>query len=106
MYRTWPAALSEVQVVPVEYPGRGGRFSEPCATDARALAKQLADKISQTGVKNFSLFGHSLGALIAWELTLELRRIGAAMPQHLWLSARKAPPLQTRRRATPQPAGN
>ncbi len=91
MYREWPKALPDIQIVPVEYPGRGGRFSEPCATDARALAKQLAETISQSGVTNFSLFGHSLGALIAWELTLKLRRMGAILPQQLWLSARKAP---------------
>lgn len=94
MYREWKSNLKEIQIVPVEYPGRGTRFSEPFADNIEALAKQIAHTIITTEVTNFALFGHSLGALISWEVSLELQRLNYPLPKILWVSARKAPHLK------------
>ncbi|MCA9542026.1 MAG: thioesterase, partial [Myxococcales bacterium] len=47
--------------------------------------------LSGLGGKPFALFGHSLGALMAYELTRRLRDRGGPMPGHLFLSGRRAP---------------
>ena len=91
MYREWQQPLQDIQVIPVEYPGRGSRFTEPFAEDIKSLATHIAHTIVETKITQFSLFGHSLGALISWEITLELQKLNYPLPQKLWVSARKAP---------------
>ncbi|WP_438464306.1 thioesterase II family protein [Marinomonas sp. PE14-40] len=91
MYREWQKNLQKIQVIPVEYPGRGSRFTETFAEDIKSLARDIAHTIVQTKITQFSLFGHSLGALISWEITLELQKRNYPLPQKLWVSARKAP---------------
>jgi len=91
MYREWQQSLQHIQVIPVEYPGRGSRFSEPFAEDIKSLATHIAHTIVETKITNFSLFGHSIGALISWEISLELQKLNYPLPQRLWISARKAP---------------
>ncbi|WCN08297.1 thioesterase II family protein [Marinomonas mediterranea] len=95
MYRHWDEKLTEVQVTPIEYPGRGARFSAPYAKSIKSLAREVANiiirEMTNEETPNFSLFGHSLGALISWEVCLELDRKQYSLPQSLWVSARKAP---------------
>jgi medium-chain acyl-[acyl-carrier-protein] hydrolase len=42
----------------------------------------------------FAFFGHSMGALIAFELARELRRRSAPQPKHLFASGHRAPHVQ------------
>lgn len=91
MYHEWQKSLQKIQVIPVEYPGRGSRFTEPFADDIKSLAIDIAHAIVQTKITHFSIFGHSLGALISWEITLELKKLNYPLPKKLWVSARKAP---------------
>lgn len=77
----------------VHYPGRGSRHSEPPLTDLRALVENLSQAIPPLLDKPFAFFGHSLGGLIAFELTRTLRRKGLAQPNILFLSACAAPQL-------------
>jgi surfactin synthase thioesterase subunit len=44
----------------------------------------------------FALFGHSLGAFVAFEVARELRRRGAPLPFHLFVAAARAPQLPPR----------
>jgi medium-chain acyl-[acyl-carrier-protein] hydrolase len=57
-----------VQVCPVQLPGRANRIKEKPFDDLGALVKSLAEELSPYLNKPFLLFGHSLGALIAYEL--------------------------------------
>ena len=91
MYRNWNEKLKETHVIPIEYPGRGTRFCDKFAPSIQSLAKEVADTITQSEITDFSLFGHSLGALIGWEVCIELQRRSYALPKALWASARKAP---------------
>jgi surfactin synthase thioesterase subunit len=51
----------------------------------------LSEAIEPYLDRRYALFGHSIGALIAFELTRELRRRGHLMPEHLFVSACSAP---------------
>lgn len=92
VFRTWQRLFpAEVDVCPVQLPGRGKRISEPPFTSIQSLAKAIADAIFNSSLVPFVFFGHSMGALISFELARELRRRGSVGPQHLFLSGRRAP---------------
>jgi surfactin synthase thioesterase subunit len=87
------AALAEdAEVRTVELPGRGTRFGEAFATDLIAAAAEVAAAIRALPdpQKPLVLFGHSMGALLAYEAARALARAGAA-PRHLVLSGSAAP---------------
>ncbi len=91
-YRFWADGLSpDVEVCPVQLPGRGSRFREPPFRRLEDLVPALADGIDPLLDGPFSLFGHSMGALVAFELTRELRRRGARAPVLLAVSGHQAP---------------
>lgn len=73
----------------VQYPGRQERRHEPPLTDVRLLAAGIAGALPPDERPTL-VFGHSMGALVAFELALLLERRGAA-PQALIASGRRAP---------------
>jgi len=92
-FARWPdKMLPEVQVCPVLLPGRETRFGEPVPESLAALVEAIAANI-QFGDRPFALFGHSMGAYVAFELARLLRRQGRPVPVLLITSAAKAPQL-------------
>lgn len=93
-FHRWPASLGEdVEVLGAELPGRGARLGEP---GYRRMPELIAALVAATGPRldvPYAIFGHSLGAAIAFELARALRRAGAPLPAHLVVSARFAPQL-------------
>lgn len=91
-YRTWPQALpADVDVCAVQLPGRAGRFREPAFTRVGDLAPALAEALRPLLDVPFAVFGHSMGALVAFELARELRRRALPAPARLIVSGREAP---------------
>lgn len=91
VYRAWPGDLwPGVEVCPVQLPGREDRSREPAFTDLDALIEALEHALLPYLDVPFALFGHSMGALISFELTRRLRRRHALEPMHLFLSGRRA----------------
>ncbi|MEO4048122.1 alpha/beta fold hydrolase [Pseudomonas sp. CAU 1711] len=93
VYQHWCDRLGEgVEVALVKLPGRGARFNEPRAESLAELAEALAQAIAggQSATQPFALFGHSMGALLAFETARALRGRGLA-PSALLVSARTAP---------------
>jgi surfactin synthase thioesterase subunit len=79
-------------VWPVQIPGRGSRFREASFRRLGDLVPALADGIAPLLDRPFALFGHSMGAVVAFELARELRRRGAPGPVLVAVSGRQAPP--------------
>jgi surfactin synthase thioesterase subunit len=92
-FRTWGEQLPEAEVLGVLYPGRASRYRTPLIDNLAEMVAALLDEIGSYQDKPFAFFGHSLGALIAFELTCSLRRMGEALPQLLCISACDAPQL-------------
>ncbi|MGA8518751.1 MAG: alpha/beta fold hydrolase, partial [Pseudonocardiaceae bacterium] len=73
-YRDWPAHLPDgVEVVSVQLPGRENRFDEQPIDSMDQLVGSLLDGLAGNLIAPFALFGHSMGALIAFELARRLR---------------------------------
>ncbi len=94
LFRPWLHQLPEVEVLGIQFPGREHRLKEPCFTEwlplVHSLAQALYPHLSECP---FAFFGHSLGALISFELVRELRRQGWSLPKHLFVCGRRAPEI-------------
>lgn len=77
----------------MQFPGRERRLSERPFTQLPLLVQTLAEVISSELTKPFAFFGHSMGALISYELAQELRRREQPGPFHLFVSGHRAPQL-------------
>jgi len=98
IYRTWANDLpAEIEVCPVQLPGREGRIRQSAFTrmdDLVAAAEEgLAEELER-GPHAF--FGHSMGALIGYELARRRARGGKTGPRHLIVSARSSPTVEDR----------
>lgn len=94
-YARWRRLLpSWIDVRPVEWPGRGARIDEPLTTDPHVLAAKLAGELGGGLDGPYALFGHSLGAVIAFELAHGLLDRGAVAPAVLFASGAEAPAVR------------
>jgi surfactin synthase thioesterase subunit len=90
-FRGWPAALpAEIETLAVQPPGREGRFREAAHRSLPELVAATAEGLAPFLDVPFAFFGHSLGALVGFELARLLRRRGLG-PQRLLVSACRAP---------------
>jgi surfactin synthase thioesterase subunit len=99
-YGDWARWIpSDVRVVAAQYPGRGARYGQPPATDIAALADPLAEVLAGLDTQVHA-FGHSLGALVGFEVCWRLQRAGrpaaafypsAAAAAHVHRSAETSP---------------
>jgi len=98
VFKGWETYLpAEVEVHAVQLPGRGQRIGETPIDNLADLTMNLAGALGPLTDRPFAFFGHSMGALISYELARTLRRQGAPQPAHLFLSARHAPHLPSQR---------
>ena len=91
-YRSWTAELPAfVQICPVLLPGRETRLSELFYTQIDPLVDAMYRELRPWLEIPYAIFGHSMGALLAFEWVRRLRRDGYPMPAWLFLSGRRAP---------------
>ncbi|MFE1894791.1 thioesterase II family protein [Streptomyces yangpuensis] len=88
-FRSWDMG-PDVEVVGVQYPGRADRFGDPFPDDLEQLGREVGEAIATLDERPTALFGHSLGALVAYEAARHLEDIGQA-PVHLFASACRSP---------------
>ncbi|NJP66267.1 thioesterase II family protein [Streptomyces spiramenti] len=84
------ALAPAAEVLAVQYPGRQDRHREPCLESVAELADGATAALRPWAGKPLALFGHSLGAIVAFEVALRLSREGSA-PVSLIASGRRAP---------------
>ena len=83
----------DVTVCPVQLPGRENRLAEPPFTRISLLVRGMAHALRPFLNCPFAFFGHSMGALISFELARQLRRQKAPEPIYLFVSGQQAPAL-------------
>lgn len=90
-YRPWVTSMpAEIDVLPVQLPGRERRLREPPYVRTERLIESAAPELAPHLDRPFAIFGHSMGALIGYELSQWLRRERGLEPTHLLVSARRA----------------
>lgn len=87
------AAPGGLNIARVQLPGREDLAAFPLQTEVSGLVPRLADELEAIGSSRFAFYGHSMGAIVAYELTRELRRRNTVLPSALFVSGRRAPHL-------------
>lgn len=101
-FRSWlPDLPDSVELLAAQLPGRGLRFREPPVADLERMADSVTAALRARspgtarppGAARLVFFGHSLGALLAFEVARRLAADGDGAPHHLLASACRAPQL-------------
>lgn len=94
-FRSWKNNLPDFEVCAIEFPGRGMHRKLPLLTQLEPLIQGIAANIILHLDKPFAFFGHSMGAIVSFELTRFLRKKHAIEPIHLFVSGRRAPQISS-----------
>jgi medium-chain acyl-[acyl-carrier-protein] hydrolase len=90
-FNKWPAHLPDgIELLAVQLPGRETRMRETPLSDVSCLLDAMLPEIQGYLDRPFILYGHSMGALIAYEFARRMQRLSLA-PECLMVSARVAP---------------
>ncbi len=94
-YRGWIKHLPDsVELLIAQYPGREDRLLDDLVEELGTLADQLAEALAPTLDQPFALFGHSMGATVAFEVAQRLERRWDFAAERLIVSGRPAPHRQ------------
>ena len=85
------ALTPAVDVLAVQYPGRQDRRQEPNIGSLTELADRVFESVRHLDDRPLALFGHSMGAVLAYEVALRLQDAGLPEPARLFVSGRRAP---------------
>lgn len=98
LYRAWPGYLpADIEVCAVQLPGREQRFLDPPYTQMGPLLHAMVDALMPWLDRPYAIFGHSMGALIGFELAHVCHERHLRMPEILFASGCRAPHLPARR---------
>lgn len=97
-YFRWKGLLDrQIELAPLELPGRGKRYREPLCEDFNEVVADLFKSLRQS-VDNqpYAIYGHSMGSLLAYELSHQIQSMALPPLRQLFLSGRDAPhnPIQ------------
>jgi medium-chain acyl-[acyl-carrier-protein] hydrolase len=92
VYRAWePKIPPEIELCAVQLPGREGRLAEPRPASMEVLAGMTAQALEPYLDLPFAVFGHSLGAAVAFEVARNLHQRQGVTPRHVFVSGRSGP---------------
>jgi surfactin synthase thioesterase subunit len=87
-FRDWQQAFGDdVEVQPVQLPGRENRIGE----DPRFTIADVAAAVAGRADRPYAIYGHSMGGRVAFEVVRELRRTGGPLPLRLYVGGARAP---------------
>ena len=97
-FRSWEKSLPDfVEVRGVPLPGRGALIHQQPCRELSRLVNDLAIEMQSCLDRPFAFFGHSMGALISFELARAVRDRYRVQPVKLFVSGRGAPHLPRKR---------
>lgn len=92
LYRGWAELLGrDIELCAIQLPGRESRLREPPLTQMARAADDAAEALEPYLDLPFAFFGHSMGAILCFELARRICRRSGMAPLHLFVSGRRAP---------------
>jgi surfactin synthase thioesterase subunit len=80
-----------IEVLALQYPGRQNRRTERCMQNISQFVDAIIVALEEVDDRPLAFFGHSMGAILAFEVALRFQRCGRTMPVRLFASGRRAP---------------
>lgn len=100
IYNSWKNICESIEVQPIELSGRGARHSEPLYNNLGEAVEDIYNTIvKKAGDSEFLIYGHSMGALLAYEVYNKLFERNNRLPTHLYVSGRQAPHSRRKKRS-------
>lgn len=96
-YRPWSNCFNSIEICAVQLPGRANRIKEQAIIGISEIADHFIDALTSDLDTPFAFFGHSMGAILAYEVSIKLEQRKLPTPKHLFLSARSAPHITSKR---------
>ncbi|MBT2408797.1 MULTISPECIES: beta-ketoacyl synthase N-terminal-like domain-containing protein [unclassified Streptomyces] len=94
VFRTWADGLpDDIDVCPVQLPGRENRWQEHPLEDCGETVSLLAEALAPYTDRPFAFYGHSMGALLAYRLAHEFGTVRGGPLRHLFVAAFTSPSL-------------
>lgn len=90
-FSAWPVAIDDIEVSPVQFPGRENRLGHPHYGTYENLAAGLAESLEPLLDRPYAFFAHCAGAMAAYETVLLLAERGLRGPDCLFVSGQPAP---------------
>lgn len=90
-----------LNLIPLDYPGRGGRMREPLANHINDLIDDLYTHISESiSAGDYAIYGHSMGGLVCCLLARKIAMEGKRLPLHIFITGASGPsaPKEDKRR--------
>ncbi len=92
VYLKWKRHLSpNIELHPVELPGRGRRLAEPLLTSMNDIIDDLYNNIKKDLDNDYMFFGHSMGTAMIYELMVRIHKDNKNKPLYIFLSGRNPP---------------
>jgi surfactin synthase thioesterase subunit len=90
-------APSFLNIITLDYPGRGTRMKDPLPAHIDELTNDLYNQVAPlVGRSAYAIYGHSLGGLMAYKLTRKLLEHGHEPPLHLFITGTTGPSATSR----------
>ncbi len=103
-FRGWGVALGDgVEVVPAMLPGREARLKEAPVDSFEELVERLYGALVRLATAPYALFGHSMGAVMAYEIARRLEAEKRTLPVALLVSGARAPKFRLNHKPGPEP---
>ncbi|HEY9062718.1 MAG TPA: thioesterase domain-containing protein [Pseudobacteroides sp.] len=92
VYLSWRKCLDQsIDIKPVELAGRGKRINEPLYKRVDEAAEDIFKVMSkEIGEGKYAIFGHSMGAILAFEIAKKINQANLKKPEHIFFSGRSA----------------
>ena len=92
IYYQWKTMIHKnIEIIPIELAGRGERNKEPFCKNFKELLLDISIQITNNHLEKYAFFGHSMGALIAYEIMYQLLNQGFPPPIHIFFSGSNPP---------------
>lgn len=93
-YYRWPELiLPDLELIRITLPGHEHRIREPLVKNIGEIIEKVSDELRFITEEPYAMFGHSMGAIIAFETCREFRRKKLPLPDHLFAAGYRAPQL-------------
>lgn len=94
VYSSWKDKVrSDIEVIPLEYSGHGRRIMEALYLNMNEVAEDMCKIIEDNIRGEYVIYGHSMGAFVAFETAYKLSKKDCIQPQKIMIAGVRPPHL-------------